>query len=149
MVSLWQIKCKSNKCVYLKQVSSEVEEGMDVQDSSVQDSSVQELGHSGWFNSRSTSSQSRDRQKILEAANHDPAAVYSTAQHLIKDENKDAAKVLKRLTDDPSLGEPLAKCLKKMDSGLKIDEDGEKLSPISSLAYLLGFFAMFLNSNSA
>lgn len=89
------------------------------------------------YDMRSSSSQSRDRQQIVEAANHDRSAVLSTGAKLLSEENEKAAsKVIKRLNANPSLGEPLLKCLKKMDDNMSED----KVTPIKSLAYLLGFY---------
>ena len=54
--------------------------------------------------------------------------------------------MVKRVLEDPDLAEPLCKYIKKLDEDLAKmndelgrDEDGEKLTPIKCLAYLLGF----------
>ena len=56
-----------------------------------------------------------------------------------------SAKVVKRVLDDPHLGEPLYKHIKKLDENLAKmndefgrDEDGEIVTPIRALAHLLG-----------
>ena len=56
-----------------------------------------------------------------------------------------SAKVVKRVLDDPHVGEPLYKHIKKLDADLAKmddefgrDEDGEIVTPIRALAYLLG-----------
>ena len=92
---------------------------------------------------RSRSSLFRDQQKILNAANHDPIAIGKAHQTVLP--NKDAAYVAKRISTDPHLGEPLRKYIKKLDKDLERmddelyrDEDGENVSPIRALAYLLG-----------
>ena len=85
---------------------------------------------------RSSSSQSRDRQTILDAAHGDRSAILGTGAQLLSQENeKAAATVVKRVNADPSIGEPLLKCLKKMEADLEQD----RVTPIASLAYLLGF----------
>ena len=85
---------------------------------------------------RSSSSQSRDRQTIIDAAHGDRAAILGTGAHLLSQENeKAAATVVKRVNADPSIGEPLLKCLKRMESDLEQD----RVTPIASLAYILGF----------
>ena len=100
-------------------------------------------GTSSGNNSRSRTSQWRFEKKILEAANHDPQAIAGAHQKVLP--NKDAAYVAKRISTDPHLGEPLRKYIKKLDKDLERmgdelyrDEDGENVSPIRALAYLLG-----------
>ena len=84
---------------------------------------------------RSSSSQSRDRQTIKGAAHNDREAVLSTGAKMFSEEgNKAASTVVKRVNADPSLGEPLLKCLKKMEADL----EQTRVTPIASLAYLLG-----------
>ena len=84
---------------------------------------------------RSSSSQSRDRQTIIDAAHGDRAAILGTGAKLLSQENeKAAATVVKRVNADPSIGEPLLKCLKKMEADLEQD----RVTPIASLAYILG-----------
>ena len=84
---------------------------------------------------RSSSSQSRDRQTIIDAAHGDRAAILGTGAQLLSQENqKAAATVVKRVNADPSIGEPLLKCLKRMESDLEQD----RVTPIASLAYILG-----------
>ena len=52
--------------------------------------------------------------------------------------------MVKRVLEDPSLGEPLAKYLKKLERDLEImndnlSRDEEGVSIVECLAYLLGF----------
>ena len=96
------------------------------------------------YRDRSYSTQWRTQQKILKAADHDFDAVLATGVKVLKAENTNSAYVLTRLQDDPNVGDYLAKCLKKMDDELSKDEDGNRVTPISCLAYLLGLYsAMF------
>ena len=103
-------------------------------------------GTSG-YKFRSHASQWRDRQTIYEAANFDKDALFATTESVAKAENGvTSAKVVKRVLDDPDLAEPLCKYIKKLDEDIAKmndefgrDEDGEKLTPIKCLAYLLGF----------
>ena len=84
---------------------------------------------------RSSSSQSRDRQTIIDAAHGDRSAILGTGAQLLSQENeKAAATVVKRVNADPSIGEPLLKCLKRMEADLEQD----RVTPIASLAYILG-----------
>ena len=83
----------------------------------------------------------------MDDANHDEDLVLATGEKVLKSKNKSAAKVLSRLADDPHLGEPLLKHIKKLDNDLEKmndelgrDEEGMMDSPIKCLAYLLGFF---------
>ena len=100
------------------------------------------------YNSQSRTTKWRFENKILEAANNDPDAVLGTAKRVLNldKDNLAAASVIKRVIDDPSLGEPLAKYLKRMEKEmermndeLNRDESG-RISRISCLAYLLGSF---------
>ena len=100
-------------------------------------------GTSSGVNSRSRTSLWRDQQKILNAANHDPDAISKAHQTILP--TADAAYVAKRISSDPHLGEPLRKYIKKLDKDLERmddelyrDEDGENVSPIRALGYLLG-----------
>ena len=87
------------------------------------------------YDLRSSSSQSRDRQTVREAAHHDRSAVLSTGAKMISEEgHKAAATLVKRVNADPSIGEPLLKCLKKMEADLEPD----RMTPIKALAYILG-----------
>ena len=111
----------------------------------------------GGYAARSSSSQWRDQQKILDAANHDPDAVIGTARTVLKTgpAGMPGANLLKKVYDDPRLGEPLLKYAKKLEENLEKmesdlkgwDENGKKVTPIECLAYLLGFYyALFLNN---
>ena len=100
------------------------------------------------YKSRSRTTKWRFENKILEAANNDPDAVLGTAKRVLNQDkdNPAAASVIKQIIDDPSLGAPLAKYLKRMEKEmermndeLNRDESG-RISPISCLAYLLGSF---------
>ena len=87
------------------------------------------------YDSRSSSSQSRDRQTVREAAHNDRSAVLSTGAKMFSEEgHKAAATLVKRVNADPSIGEPLLKCLKKMEADLEPD----RMTPIKALAYILG-----------
>ena len=111
-------------------------------------------GTSSGIKSRSRTSQWRVENKILEAANHDPQAIAGAHQKVLP--NKDAAYVAKRISNDPHLGEPLRKYIKKLDKDLEkmndeinLDEEGEIPSPIKCLAYMLGLFTCHvLNENT-
>ena len=101
-------------------------------------------GTSSGYKFRSISSQRRDRIEILEAANYDEDALFATTNNVVKAKNKDAGHVVKRVLEDPSLGEPLAKYLKKLERDLEImndnlSRDEEGASIVECLAYLLGF----------
>ena len=90
------------------------------------------------------------RQKVnihyLEAANYDEDALFAAVESVAKSKNgAKSAKVVKRVLDDPHVGEPLYKHIKKlhadlakMDDEFGRDEDGEIVTPIRALAYLLG-----------
>ena len=103
-------------------------------------------GTSSGYKFRSEASQWRDRQEILEAANYDEDALFATVESVAKTKNgAKSAKVVKRVLDDPHLGEPLYKYIKKLDENLAKmndefgrDEDGEIVTPIRALAHLLG-----------
>ena len=111
----------------------------------------------GGYAARSSSSQWRDQQNILEAANHDPDAVIGTARTVLKTgpAGMPGANLLKKVYDDPRLGEPLLKYAKKLEENLEKmesdlkgwDENGKKVTPIECLAYLLGFYyVMFIKA---
>ena len=111
----------------------------------------------GGYAARSSSSQWRDQQKILDAANHDPDAVIGTARTVLKNgpAGMPGANLLKKVHDDPRLGEPLLKYAKKLEENLEKmesdlkgwDENGKKITPIECLAYLLGFYyVMFIKA---
>ena len=113
---------------------------------------VEELDCGG-YKARSTTSQWRDQNKVLGAAKHDPDLVMATAQKVMKSRTTAGSNVVKRIYDDPRLGEPLLKYAKKLEADLEKmdddltgwDENGERVTPIKCLAYLLGlFYAMFL-----
>ena len=73
-------------------------------------------GTSSRYDSRSHASQWRDRRSVFEAAHNDPDTVFATAESLVKDKNGvKSAKVVKRVFEDPHLGEPLYKYIKKLD----------------------------------
>ena len=93
------------------------------------------------YSDQSQPTQWRTQQKVLKAANHDRDAVLATGVKVLKAENTNSAYVLKRVSENPNVGDYLAKCLKKMDKELSMDEDGERITPISCLAYLLGEFS--------
>ena len=152
---LLQVKISSG----IEEVSSE-DIGMDMQEDNVIDSNESNLladkiagisdefdpgeGTSSGSKSRSRTSQWRDQKRILDAANNDPVAISKAHQAVLP---PDASYVAKRISDDPNLGGPLRKYIKKLDRDLEKmndelwrNEDGENVSPISCLAYMLGIF---------